>query len=129
MIARRSFLAGVAAALASGAGSWLPACAREDPLERALRGLPPDREAAAEVGAELLALEPDAARPGVLVERVARGRGDRLRELARTDPAGLAELLREQHRADFAEDRVVLVRGWVLSQTEAALFALAALPD
>jgi hypothetical protein len=128
MIGRRAFLAGGAAALASGAGAWLAACAGEDPLERALRGLLADREAAATVGAEVLALDPDAAAPGVLVERLARERGEALRELARANPEGLAELLREQHRADFAQDRVVLVRGWMLSQTEACLYALAALP-
>ena len=33
----------------------------------------------------------------------------------------------EQHREDFAGQRVLVVRGWVLSQTEAWLLALAAL--
>jgi hypothetical protein len=131
MIRRRELLAGVAAAGAAAlaSGALVPACAREDPLERALRGFFADRDAAREVGAELLAQGPDPAEPRVLVEHLARERAARLRELARSDPEGLAELLREQHRADFAADRVVLVRGWTLSRTEAGLYALAALPD
>ncbi len=133
MIRRREFLEGVAAAsaaaLASAAGVVLPACAREDPLEPALRGFFADRDAARKVGAEVLVLDPEAGTPQVLIERLARERGAELRELARSDPEALAELLREQHRADFGEDRVVVVRGWLLSQTEAWLFAFAALPD
>ena len=133
MIRRREFLEGLAAAgaaaLAGAGGSALAACAREDPLERALRGFFADREAARKVGEEVLALEPDAGTPPILVERLARGREAELRELAGSDPEGLTELLREQHRADFSEDRVVVVRGWVLSQTEAWLLALSALPE
>jgi hypothetical protein len=131
MIDRREFLEAVAAAgvaaFAGAAALALPGCGREDPLEPALRGFfAAHREAAREVG-EVLALEPDA-EPGVLVERVARRRGAELRALARSDPEALAERLREQHRADLAEDRVVVVRGWVLSETEACLLALAAVP-
>ena len=133
MMRRRDFLGGVAAAgalaLGSASGTALLACAADDPLERALRAFFADREAASEVGREILALDPDAARPEVLVERLARERGAELRALAGPDPEGLVELLREQHRRDFAEDRVVVVRGWVLSQTEAWLLALSALPE
>jgi hypothetical protein len=131
MIDRREFLEAVAAAgvaaLAGAGAAALAGCRREDPLEPALRGFLADRPAAREVGREVLALEPDA-EPGVLVERVARRRGAELRALARSDPEALAERLREQHRADLAEDRVVVVRGWVLSETEACLLALAAVP-
>ncbi len=132
MIRRREFLEGLAAAgaaaLAGAGASALAACARQDPLERALRGFFADREAARRVGEEVLALEPDAGSPRVLVERLARGNEAQLRELAVSDPEGLTELLRQQHRADFSEDRVVAVRGWALSQTEACLLALAAMP-
>lgn len=133
MIRRRSFLAGAAvlgvASFGSGAAALLAACARADPLERALRELLPDGEAAKAVGADVLDLDPQARDPGVLVERLGRGRGAELRDLARADPGGLSRTLREQHRVDFAEDRVVAVRGWILSETEAWLYALAALPD
>jgi hypothetical protein len=131
-IRRREFLealAAVGAAALAGAGAVaLPGCGRDDRLEPALRGFFADREAAREVGREVLALDPDAARSDVLVERLARRRGDELRALA-GDPEALAELLRAQHRTDLAEDRVVVVRGWVLSQTEAWLLALSALPE
>jgi hypothetical protein len=40
---------------------------------------------------------------------------------------GLRELLDRTVREDFAVDRVVMLRGWVLSVTEARLCALAAL--
>jgi hypothetical protein len=131
-IGRREFLEGLAATavagLAAAGGVTLPACAREDPLERALRGFFADAEAARAVGGEVLALDPDAGQPEILLERLARRRAEELRELARSDPEGLAERLRAQHRADLAEDRVVVVRGWLLSETEAWLLALAALP-
>jgi hypothetical protein len=133
MIGRREFLEALAAAgvaALAGAGALaLPGCGREDPLEAALRGFFADPGAAREVGREVLALDPDAATAEVLVERVARRRGAELRGLAGSDPEALAELLRAQHRADFAEDRVVVVRGWVLSETEAWLLALAAVPE
>jgi hypothetical protein len=127
-IGRREFLAGVAALAAAGAaGAALPACAGEDPLERALRGFFRDAAAARAVGAEVLALEKSPPRAGELVARVARGGDDALRALATGDAAALADALRAQHRADFAEGRVVVVRGWVLSETESQLLALAAL--
>jgi len=129
MIRRREFLEALVAALAGAGAVALPGCGREDRLEPALRGFFADRGAAREVGREVLALDPDAARPEVLVERLARRRGAELRELAGSDPEALAELLRAQHHTDLAEDRVVVVRGWVLSQTEAWLLALAALPE
>jgi hypothetical protein len=128
VIRRRELLGAAAAAgacaLARGA---LLACAREDPLERRLRTFYADAEAAREVGREILELDPDSARAGILVERVARGRGAELRALAGSNPEGLAEILREQHRRDFAEGRIARVRGWILSETEASLLALAAL--
>jgi hypothetical protein len=128
VIRRRELLGAAAAAgacaLARGA---LLACAREDPLERALSSFYADAGAAREVGLELLRLDPGAEGAGILVERVARGRGADLRALAGSNPEGLAEILREQHRRDFAEGRIARVRGWVLSETEASLLALAAL--
>jgi hypothetical protein len=132
VIGRRQLLRAIAGAfaagLAAGSGLAIPACAREDPLERALRGFFADREAAREVGSEILALDPQAANAGILVDRLVRLRGAELRALAGSDPERLADALRAQHRADFAAERVVVVRGWVLSQTEAWLLALAALP-
>ncbi len=130
MIARRELLHGMAAAVvvAAGGGLALGGCAREDRLEPVLRGFFADRDAAREVGEEVLALDPDAANARVLIDRLVRRRGEELRALAGSDPGRLFDALRAQHRDDFAEERVVVVRGWVLSQTEAWLLALAALP-
>jgi len=128
---RRELLEALALAgacgLALAGGVALPACFAPDPLEEALRGFFRDRAAARAVGVEVLALEPKRARTEELVARVVRDRAPQLRELARTDPQRLGEALRAQHRDDFAQGRVVVVRGWVLSETEAALLALAAL--
>ena len=128
MIGRRELLRAMAAlgsaCLASGGGSALSACFREDRLERALRAFYADREAAREVGSAVQAALPDAASARILVDRL--GRGAELRALADSDPERLAEALRAQHREDLALGRVVVVRGWVLSQTEAWLLALAA---
>jgi len=132
VIGRRELLRGMAAlgpaCLASGGGLALSACFREDRLERALRAFFADREAAREVGSEVLAIERDAASARILMDRLHRRRGAELRALADSDPERLAESLRAQHREDFALGRVVVVRGWVLSQTEAWLLALAAIP-
>jgi hypothetical protein len=130
-LGRREFLSGVAALAAAGlaaaGGVSLPACAGADPLEGALRAFFADPAAARAVGAEVIALEKVAPRAGTVVERLARGRGEALRALAASDAGALADALREQHRADFVEGRVVVVRGWVLSETESQLLALAAL--
>jgi hypothetical protein len=127
---RRELLEGLAlvgaSALALAGGLALPACSGPDPLEDALRGFYRDRSAARAVGAEVRALEPDA-RPGDWTARVARDRAGELRELARSDQQRLASALRAQHREDFAQGRVVVVRGWVLSETESGLLALAAM--
>jgi hypothetical protein len=45
------------------------------------------------------------------------------------DPAVLRERVRRRVRQDFAEDRIALVDGWILSITEARICALAALID
>jgi predicted alpha-1,6-mannanase (GH76 family) len=48
--------------------------------------------------------------------------GDRWERACRD---GVAATLREAVRNDFRDDRTVTVRGWVLSRTEADLYALA----
>jgi hypothetical protein len=128
---RRAFLAGAAVLAAAGVactgGLLVPACAGDDPLERALRGFHADAAAARAVGEALLAQERRPPRAGELVARIARGREAELRARALRGADALAAELRVQHRADFAEGRVADLRGWVLSETEAALLALAAL--
>lgn len=129
---RRRFLASAGrAALGLAAGSVvLPAagCARGEALLDALLGFYPDRDAAAAVGARFLERFPKEDDAPELVRRLARSR-ERQGEweaLAVAAPASLHAALRGSHRSDFAEGRIVLLRGWILSQTEARLCALVA---
>src|SRR5262249_26839599 len=121
---RRELLGLGAAALVLAGGLPLAACSGGDALERALAGFYRDRAAARAVGSEVLALEPKLG-PGDWTARVVRDRAGELGALARGDPQRLAATLRAQDREDFARGRVVVVRGWVLSETESALLALA----
>lgn len=83
---------------------------------------------------------PDSARRigrAYLAERPAEADADRLRMLIAQDvpglvhagiaPAALRRAVAARQHRDFAERRTVLVRGWLLSQTEARLCALATL--
>jgi hypothetical protein len=125
VIARRDFLLGLAAApLVAVTGG----CGPSRTLTSALLGFYADRGPAATVGAAFLERFPDEDDPTRLVRQLA-GSASRQREwesLAAADPETLHEALRAGHRADFAAGRIVLLRGWVLSQTEARLCALAA---
>ena len=117
-IARRGLmrilgLAGVAAALCPQAASALPL---PSPVRR-LTGLLADVASARQVGQAYLQGTPgDADRDSLMAQLVARLQGDLSRET-----------LVACCRADFADGRTVMVNGWMLSQTEARLCALAAL--
>lgn len=117
-IARRGMvrilgLAGVAAALGPQAASALPL---PSPARR-LTGLLADMASARQIGRAYLQGTPgDADRDCLTAQLVARLEGDVSRET-----------LVACCRADFADGRTVMVNGWMLSQTEARLCALAAL--
>ena len=129
---RRSFLRGAGAATALGLAApallaFFAGCGRESGLARSLSAFFADPASARAVGREYLALSLDETDAASVLERLA---GTHLREweaLAASDPERLVRALRLQHRGDFAYERVVAIRGWVLSQTEARLCALAAL--
>ena len=87
-------------------------------------GLLADRESAAAVGRAYLDAVPGEADSRVLVRRVAATLGQRGRTVADDE---LRLLLALRIDRDFAEERVVTVRGWVLSVTESRLCALCAL--
>ncbi|MBW1683557.1 MAG: hypothetical protein JRS35_00690 [Deltaproteobacteria bacterium] len=131
-IERRAFLRGAGAATALGLAApallaFFAGCGRESPLARSLSGFFADPESARAVGREYLELSPDMPDAAAVLERLA---GSRLREweaLYASDPDRLAQSLRLQHGSDFAHERVVAIRGWVLSETEARLCALAEL--
>jgi len=131
-IERRAFLRGAGAATALGLAApallaFVAGCGRESALARSLSGFFAHPEGARAVGREYLELALDEPDANSLLERLA---GPQLRQweaLAASDPARLVQALRLQHRGDFAHERVVAIRGWVLSETEARLCALAAL--
>jgi hypothetical protein len=131
-IERRTFLrqAGAATALGLAAPTllaFLAGCGRESALALSLSGFFADRESARAVGREYLERAPGERDADRVLEQLA---GPHLREweaLAASGSDRLAQMLRRQHRDDFAQERVVAIRGWVLSETEARLCALVAL--
>ena len=129
---RREFLAGVGGAAAAGLigpglGLVPLGCAADPGLERALVALLSDPAGSAAVGREWLAQAPGETDAEQLVEALAGERRAAWRALANGDADALRRAVRERHVEDFAAGRVTSVRGWVLSQTEARLCALAEL--
>jgi hypothetical protein len=127
-LGRRAFLEALLAAAAWGLGApALIGCGRARPLEGALAAFYADARSARAVGRAVLERHPEEGDPDTLLLQLAGSRLPRWERLAAADPVGLAEALREAHRADLREDRVVAIRGWVLSRSEARLCALAEL--
>jgi hypothetical protein len=131
-IERRAFLKGAGAATALGLAApalvaFLAGCGRESALARSLSGFFADPESARVVGREYLELYPDEPEADAVLQRLAGPRLSEWETLAASDPDRLVQALRLQHHSDFAHERVVAIRGWVLSETEARLCALAAL--
>lgn len=99
---------------------------RRDPAARLARLLSA-RDSARAIGREYLRSLPPAPNAGVLVQAIAAGLPGGYGVLATAGDAELRTLLAELSSADFGEGRTVRLRGWVLSETEAKLCALAAL--
>ena len=126
-LGRREFLKAAGGAAASGLiGPALTlGCAREAALERALVGLLSDPAGAAAVGRVWLAQAPGEADAARLVEDLAGPRLAEWQQLAAGGADALRPLVRARHVDDFAAGKVASVNGWVLSQTEVRLCALA----
>jgi hypothetical protein len=88
--------------------------------EDALRSLVRHPAAAARLGRAYLRLHPDEATPARLVRHL-------LGELASVSPEIAGRRIAQGIAADFDAGRVTRVQGWILSRTEARLFALVAL--
>lgn len=108
---RRDFVLGALGLALGAVAARLPGRASAG---RALSRLPRDRRAARALGRAYLAEHPEEA--GRLRALLARN----------ATPLGAGEL-RARIRRDFEEVRLVRVRGWLLSRTEARLCALVAL--
>jgi hypothetical protein len=127
---RRRLLAGVASTATLGlvapSAVWLSGCTSGGSLEAMLASFFDDAAAARAVGEVYLRETSATDDPAELVGRLAGGQENEWRRLAVDDPKALRERVRERHRDDCAAGRVKLLRGWVLSDTELSLCALAA---
>lgn len=114
---RRALLgAGVAALAGAGLLVWTGRRAAETARADALVAVLRDRNAASRVGER------------ILTELPAWGDATALRRtLGGGSSVGLAARVAQHVREDFDGGRVVLVDGWVLAETEARLYTLAAL--
>jgi hypothetical protein len=131
-ISRRTFLAVVTAGAALMAGRHLPAAgalwrSSQDKLAARLAGIFTHAESAKVVGLEYAQVYPHEAATAPLLEGIALGVPGGRVALLRASDSELRMLLDHTIREDFAADRVVKLRGWILSTTEARLYALAAL--
>lgn len=84
-------------------------------------------KSARRVGSEYLRRAPEEADLSRLVDRIASTHPQRRAQLEQASVTELRELLNQELREDFALGRTIDVSGWVLSQTEVRLCALAAL--
>ncbi len=130
---RRRLLIGAAPAVAAMALwpaiaslPWRGAQAASSPARR-LAGTLRNPASAARVGLAYLQQHPAEAHLARLLEGLVGEWHDAGGWLDRVGPGELRSRLREQIRADFAARRTVRVHGWVLAQSEARLFAVAAL--
>ncbi len=85
------------------------------------------RESAIKIGQAYLRNAPAEADVNRLIELVSLSQPEHRLELAHAQVARRRELLVRQQREDFRCGRIVKVEGWILSETEARLCALAAL--
>jgi hypothetical protein len=92
-----------------------------------LAGLFTHQDSARAVGRAYLDRVPGESSASRLVDRVAADLPGGRRTLRDASDADLRELLAARIRSDFEEDRVVDVDGWVLSPTEARLYAITTL--
>lgn len=131
-IGRRGFFATsfglAAAALATRFDIKLPAVIgdRATDAERLVRALS-SPESAAQLGRAYLATAPHERSEARLVDRITGGLPGGYAGLRTVDDKQLKSCLAQRLSADFATADTVTVDGWVISRTEARLYALAAI--
>lgn len=86
-----------------------------------------DRKSATVIGLEYLRRTPMEADARQLTNLICARWQGRYDDIAHADTARIKERLLRQQREDFEKGRIVNVQGWILSETEARLCALAAL--
>ena len=115
-----SFSSHASPAASAGAGGAL------SPLSNRLNDLFTAKESARVVGRRYLQLFPHEADPHLLTRLICRSER-RYARLTRVDGPTLRDVLARQQRQDFRNRRIVTIDGWMLSETEARLCAIAAL--
>ncbi len=85
------------------------------------------KESARIIGLEYLRSTPRESDAQTLTDLISAGFVGSQKNRCEVDAARLRELLRLQMRQDFEEGRIIRLRGWIVSVTEARLCALAAL--
>jgi hypothetical protein len=99
----------------------------EDWLSSKLANFFHNKESARAIGLEYLRLAPVEANARQLTYSICSSWEERYDEMAHADAAKIKAILLRQQREDFENGRIVAVQGWILSQTEARLCALATL--
>jgi hypothetical protein len=84
-----------------------------------------DQESARAVGLEYLRLRSVKTDAQELIKQICASWNEP--QIAHATTETIKALLQNRQRDDFEKDRIVKVRGWILSETEARLCALAAL--
>jgi hypothetical protein len=97
------------------------------PLVATLANFFQDKGSAKAVGVEYLRSHPGESDAELLVDRIFAGNAQRRVEFIEAGAAARRTLLGKLIREDFEHGRMVQVRGWMLSQTEARLCAIAVL--
>jgi hypothetical protein len=99
----------------------------EDRLSSKLANFFHNKQSARAIGLEYLRLVPVEANARRLTQLICSSWKQRYDELSNADAAKIKTILLRQQRRDFENGRIVNLQGWILSQTEARLCALAAL--
>ena len=132
-ITRRGFLIAVAYLISSrllpfdGNFDAFHKAGKREPLPEKLAKFYIDKKSAKVVGLAYLRSVPSEARVELLVDRICSFNGSLRGELAQADAQKIRELMLSRQRQDFEHERVVNIRGWILSETECRLCALTAL--
>lgn len=131
-LARRSFLLGLAGAAGSVfvAGRYPRLAAAEPAAHTPWSGWLLDasnREAVARLGNAYRAAHVEAKSAEVLIDAIDRALAMAAAGNAVTDTAGLIAGLQQRVRDEYAQDEVVRLNGWIVSVTEARLYALVSL--
>jgi hypothetical protein len=131
ILTRRAFLRMTCAIVAIGS-TRLPDLFADNngypnPLASKLVDFFQDRESARAVGREYLRIAPVEADTLKLTELICAGRQERYAELSHASMGKVRRMLLHQQREDFEKGRIVNLQGWILSQTEVRLCALATL--